>query len=91
MTLFLVLSATILLGCSSDKNKGYGQGRGLDSTEEKGQQMFEQRQQKLIEACKDKTEGDTCILESPREEIEGKCKLENDNLLCATNMTMGQR
>ena len=80
----------MLLGCSSDKNIDYEQGRGLDSTEE-GQKMFEQRQQKLIEACKDKIEGDTCILEGQIEEIEGKCEVENDNLLCATNRSMGQR
>jgi len=54
-----------------------------------GQPMFEEMQQKSIDACSGKTEGDSCTIEAPQgrgpegmDEMQGTCKIENENLLC---------
>ena len=93
--IFIILSSTIISGCSSNKTyfgeRQGGEFRGGNLTGEQREQMFEERQQIAIEACQDKTEGDSCILQNPGGEIEGICKIVEDNLLCATNRTMRQR
>ncbi len=88
---FLMLSAAIVIGCSSNRlNRGYGPRRNLNMTEEERQQMFGEMQQKAIESCKDKNEGDSCQLESPRGEISGVCNLREENLVCTSDIPMRQ-
>ena len=53
--------------------------------------MFEERQQIAIEACEGRKEGDKCILENPRGEMEGTCQKIDDNLACNFDRQMEQR
>ncbi len=46
------------------------------------QQQFEEMQKQAIDACKDKAEGDICIIESPRGNQNGTCTNEEGVLLC---------
>lgn len=87
----LVLSIIITSGCSSNNQRNYPQrGNFQDMTEEERQQMFEERQQKMIDACEGKDEGDVCTIESPRGETEGTCEIIDNNLICTMDMPMGQ-
>jgi len=60
-------------------------------SEEEMQQLFEERQQKAIEACDKKDEGENCIFESPMGEMEGTCKMMDNNLVCTLERPMGPR
>ncbi len=92
LMVFLMVYVVIFSGCSDRPDFRDGQfGRGANITEEQRQQMFEERQQKAIEACQEKNEGDGCILESPRGDIEGNCKILDENLICETERPMRQR
>ena len=64
---------------------------GGNLSEEERQQMFEERQQEMVEACTGKSEGDSCVIESPRGSTEGKCNLVDDNLACAFDRPEMQR
>ena len=60
-------------------------------SEEERRQIFEERQQKAIESCQDKNEDDSCMISSPRGEIEGSCKIQDENLMCLTERPMRQQ
>lgn len=89
LMIFLILGIVIILGCSSTKSNTRDRkefGRGLNLTEEERQQMFEEMQQIATEACQDRNEGDDCVFETPRGEMNGICKILDKNLVCTTNM-----
>ena len=50
--------------------------------EEQRQQMFEEMQQKSIEACAGKTESENCQIEGFRGIMEGTCETQEENLIC---------
>jgi len=54
------------------------------------QAMFQQRQQAAIDACNGKNVGDSCILESPRNNITGTCSTLNETIQCMINRTMNR-
>jgi hypothetical protein len=92
------LAVIILSGCSYNEQKRFSQregfqgmsNRAINITEEQRQQLFEERQRQAIEVCQGKNEGDSCIYESPRGEIQGACKIMNNSLACTTNRPMRQ-
>ncbi|MFH0971398.1 MAG: hypothetical protein V1835_02415 [Candidatus Micrarchaeota archaeon] len=59
-------------------------------TEEQRQQMMQQRQQEIINACKGRAEGDICTITNPRGNTEGTCKTLNNQLLCETPFPSGR-
>ncbi len=91
LMIFLILSISIISGCSSDRAdfRDSSFGRGANMTEEQRQKMMEERQQKIVEACQEKNEEDSCILESPRGGIEGFCKMMDGNLVCTMDRPEG--
>lgn len=106
LTALLILMIIIIIGCSSQKSNihnrqgflrnqnmssGQWSGRNLNLTEEERQKLFEERQQKAIESCRDKNEGDKCLFENPQGEIEGKCKTIDNKLVCTPDRPMRQR
>jgi len=102
----LVLSTFLLAGCSSEtdsrfqkrsgdsadfpRDRQFQPNRTMNITEEEMQKLFEERQQKSIESCKDKNEGDNCQLEGPQGQMEGICKIMEENLACTTDRPIGQ-
>ena len=102
--IILFLLSIIIAGCLNEQKSGFVQRRGdfpagwgrfpgdiSNLTEEQRQQMFEERQQISIEACKDKSEGESCMLESPRAEMEGVCEMGEENLVCTFSQQMRPR
>ncbi|MBN2421984.1 hypothetical protein JXB41_02045 [Candidatus Woesearchaeota archaeon] len=63
-------------------------GPRMNISEEERQQMFEEQQQKSIEACESKNEDDLCKIESPRGDITGNCKIMDEKLVCMTERPM---
>ena len=49
-------------------------------------EQFEEMQQQAVDACKDKDEGDSCQSQSPMGEMEGKCTLRDEQLICIGEM-----
>ena len=101
--IFMILLAFSLFitGCSSEKagiNDKQGMFREGQNIPERGmfregfndeqrQQMMAEMQQRSIDACTGKNEGDSCTMEAPQgrgpvEGMQGTCKIENENLLC---------
>lgn len=96
----LILLGLLLAGCSSKldkqsqrkpgefpRNGSFGFNRSMNFTDESRQAMFQERQQQMIDACKEKEEGDTCNMPSMRGlDVEGICNFQNESLLCTTNL-----
>ena len=81
----LLVSAFFLSGCLSDNQRPPGrQGfrGGPEISEEERQQMMEEMHNYSIQACEGKEENETCMIESPRGEMNATCVLEEDELLC---------
>ena len=95
LMVLLILSISLLVGCSSNQNFRDRQGMGFDRefnlTEEERQQMFEERQQQAINSCQGKNEGDSCTFNGPTEDVDGICKTMDENLVCAIDRPMGER
>lgn len=94
--IIFVLSIFTISGCSSDKRSArFGEmkdfGKETNLTPEEKQQMFEEMQLKMQEACNNKFVGDECQLENPRGSIKGTCELQDDNLTCKSDQQMGRR
>jgi len=92
--MFLLLLTTIFIGCSAkQKDNQHIQRPRMNQnlTEEERQQFLQERQQKAIEACDGKDEGENCIFESPMGEMEGICKMMDNNLFCTLERPMGTR
>jgi hypothetical protein len=60
-------------------------------SEDQMKEMLDQRQKIAQDACTGKSEGDICMLQSPRGEMEGICTLIENNLLCEMDRTAWQR
>ena len=84
MFMILLAFGLFITGCSSDKQfVPDDRGRFREGfSEEQRQQMFEEMQQKAVDACFGKVEGDSCTIEGGRGEMQGTCSVENANLLC---------
>ena len=66
----------------------------MNISNEERQAMIKERQQDMIEACNGKNEGDACTMESRMREMEGTCKIMEENLICMMDMpdrSMGPR
>jgi len=89
ISIILILSILMISGCSSSKN--FRGNRLMNLSEEERQKLFEERQQKAIEACQGKNQGDVCKIQTPRGELNTTCKTEEGNLMCISNYPMRQR
>ena len=102
-----MLSTVLLSGCSYETDSRFQRRAGdsadfprdrqfqfngsMNLTEEKRQQMFEERQQKMIEACEGKNEGDVCQFQVRMGKSGGICKIMDENLVCTMDRPMRQR
>jgi hypothetical protein len=59
-------------------------------TSEQRQQMMEEMAQQAISACKGKSEGDACAMNSPRGNTTGTCTTRNETLSCGFGNMGGQ-
>ena len=77
----LIIAVLVLnIGCSSKTE--FNRERFANISEEERQEMMQERMQVSIDACKDKVEGDVCSITSPRGDIEGKCTIQEENMVC---------
>ncbi|MBN1644572.1 hypothetical protein JW851_00840 [Candidatus Woesearchaeota archaeon] len=93
LVMFVILSI-ILVGCSPGKDsfiKGPGREYGerpdfaqrpMQMDEEQRQKMFEETQQKSLDACAGKNEEDQCQIEGFRGSINGTCQFKENDLIC---------
>lgn len=103
--MLILISSLLLLGCSSKQDqfqdmpeRNFDRDRPqMNLSDEERQNMLmppemsEEMQQKMIEACQDKNEGNECVLEDPRGETTGTCKISEDSLVCTIERPMGRR
>ena len=82
--LILLVLAGIFTACSSEPQyeKGNFPGKYREMSEEERQLIQEERQQIAITACAEKGEGESCVTENQRGDVEGSCQIQEDNLIC---------
>lgn len=61
----------------------YEEKRAMNLSDAERQKLMEERQQKLLEACNGKKEGDGCNFTGPRGEEAGTCNIQKDQLMCS--------
>ena len=80
----LLILVVVFTACSSEPQyeRGNLQGRYNEMSEEERLQTQEEREQVSIAACTEKIEGEICITENQRGDVEGTCQFQEDNLIC---------
>jgi len=103
----LLIFVILLAGCSSKTDNNRNQpmqmgpddfpedraqfNRSMNLTDEEMKQQFEEMQQKAIDACTGKNEGDACQFQGPMDESNGTCKISDGELACAIVRPMRQQ
>jgi len=85
LTIIAIAALFVLSSCSSAPPSPTGDhfgprggfGRG-NMTDEQRQQMMDQMRQSGIDACQGKSNGEDCMMENPRGQINGTCSTSDD-------------